>query len=122
MQTSLYHRLRSLSHNPNECFYFGKLKREIRQNASFGEESHIIMKPPGKLNTVLMIQGVVFFIFKLLKTIISLLRRGSEGQISAEINNFTPETRQRFEWELVCLQNSWVVKQTALCSSVFTYV
>ena len=39
MQTSLYHRLRSLSHNPNECFYFGalkKLKREIKQNSSFG--------------------------------------------------------------------------------------
>ena len=30
MQTSLYHRLRSLSHNPNE------LKREIKQNSSFG--------------------------------------------------------------------------------------
>ena len=67
MQTSLYHRLRSLSHNPNECFYFGKLKREIRQNASFGEESHIIMKPPGKFNTVLMIQGVVFVHFQAVK-------------------------------------------------------
>ena len=32
------------------------------------------------------------------------MRKGSEGQISAEINNFTPETRQLFEWELVCLK------------------
>ena len=44
MQTSLYHRLRSLSHNPNECFYFGalkKLKREIKQNSSFDKERYI---------------------------------------------------------------------------------
>ena len=100
MQTSLYHRLWSLSHNPNECFYFGKLKREIRQNASFGEESHIIMKPPGKLNTVLMIQGVVFVHFQAVKNDHFSLEKGKC---------------------LSKIQNSWVVKRTGLCSSVFTY-
>ena len=30
---------------------------------------------------------------------------GREGQISVEINNFTPETRQLFKWELACLKN-----------------